>query len=274
MLSFEVIRLVLEGLRKMAYRIDEEKKFRDEVEHLAAEEEEVELEQIAQDFDLCSRADEAKVRLRTRGFKSTKKELREEAREAVGKLIQGIRDSTKRKKEKRKEIFRKIKKIGGYVTKGAIVTAVLGVSIYTTAYYWNSRDEALEALAKYDKLVKIMDTKEREEVISHLDDIFEEHVYDDNSDEAAAKYLSFIEEKGWTISEGARLLNNIGEWVSLEGYMARNLENSVHQYNLFVETNEVSFEVGECLLKKINASEGDLIIRLDAFYKDGTCKNK
>jgi hypothetical protein len=258
----------------MVYRFDEDKKVCDELEQLAAEEEEAELEQIAQDLIFCSKAEEAEVRLRTRGIILTKKESREEAKEYVSKLLQRIRDGAESKKERRKQIFAKIKKVRDYVAKTITAVVIIGLPVYATVHYWNTRDEALEALEKYDKSVTITDPNEREEVISHLDEIFEEHSLDIGSDSMAEEYFSYLENRGITINEGARILDKIGESISVHNTHPSTLINSVDKYHLFLEMNEISSDVGECLLESIDARATNLISDLYTGHKNGTCNNK
>ncbi len=258
----------------MAYRTDTKKKLYQELEQLAVEEEAAELEQIARDLDACSKAEEAEVRLHTKGISLTENESRAEAKEYVDKLLQDIRKSAKKKKESRKQLFEKIKRVGKYVGIAATAVAVVGGPVYATAYYWNSGDEALAALAKYDKPVKITDPQEREAVISQLDEIFEKHAPDAGSDRAAATYFSYLESKGVAISEGAKRLDAVGNWVPISKNYVGALENSIYQYDMFLEAKKISPKAGECLLKHAEACSDDLLIRLIEFYNAGVCKNE
>src|SRR3989344_2884614 len=199
------------------YRFDRKKELRENLERLAEEEtlDQNALAQMTKDLEITSQAEAAEARLRARGVNAFEKEDREEARKYVDNLLKQAQKAIEEKKEKRRVLLGDFKKIAKAT---AIVTAVLGVlggPAYATAHYWNTRDEALAALAKYDKPVKIEDPQERAEVISHLDEIFEEHAWDTSSDTAAENYLTSLEENGHTISESAKMLDMVADHYSL-----------------------------------------------------------
>ena len=254
------------------YRTDRRKlEQRQNLERLA--DEAAELEQVAQDIDLCSKAQEAGVRLRTKGLNLIEREDCEDARKYVNELLQKAKAAVLDKKEKRKQLYQKLGKIGKIAAISAAALAVIGAPIYAIAHYWNSRDEALQALAKYDKPVKITDPKEREEVVSQLDEIFEEHAIDSGSDEAAKNYLAYLVGRGYTINQGAITLDAIGKNVVIN-HNALLLENSVYQYDFFLKAKNISLQKGQCLLQilKEEATSDNLIPTLEKLYNIGFCK--
>jgi len=133
---------------------------------------------------------------------------------------------------------------------GATALAAFGVPIYETARHRNSRYEALVALKKYDKPVKITDPKEREEVLYHLDEIFEEHCQDHGTDTAAVEYLAFLEIEGYAINEGAELLNIVGSYVqSGKGDPVRKFGKNTAGYLRLLKNREYTLSEGANILR-------------------------
>lgn len=215
---------------------------------------------------------EAETRLVAKGIYVIQQEDAAEAKEFVDCLRQKMKKSYLEKKERREQFFKKLRKIGKVTAIAATALAVLGVPVYATAHYWNTRDEALAALAKYDKPVKITDPQEREWVISHLDEIFEEHANDDRSDDAARRYLKGLESQGYTIHEGANILNIVGsnfDYGSVSG-----LERDALNYLDFLAKNKINVQKGECFLNlaKTLPEHDELLEKVIIFFNEGYCK--
>ena len=253
------------------YRRDRKLEQRQKLE-LLADEEEAQLLQMAQDLDAFCKGKKAEVRLRTKEIDLEESEDREEARKYVDNLLKKAKDAARDKQLERKQLYQKASKIAKVTAIVAAGLAAIGAPVYATAHYWNTRDEALEALAKYDKPMKITDPQERAEVISHLDEIFEEHGYDHGSDIAAERYLVDIEDKGYKISERAKLLDTIGKKIIDESEI-QTLELSVFQYDFFVSAKKIEPRVGECLLSNLGRSNSEYILsNLEHIYNQGICK--
>ena len=256
------------------YRTDRKRELRENLERLADEEtlDQNALAQMAKDLEITSQAEAAEARLRVRGVDAVKREDREEARKCVDNLLKKAKDAARDKQLERKQLYQIASKIAKVTAIVAAGLAAIGAPVYATAHYWNTRDEALEALAKYDKPMKITDPQERAEVISHLDEIFEEHGYDHGSDIAAERYLVDIEDKGYKISERAKLLDTIGKKIIDESEI-QTLELSVFQYDFFVSAKKIEPRVGECLLSNLGRSNSEYILsNLEHIYNQGICK--
>ena len=271
-----------------------------------------ELEQVAQDIEICSKAQEAEVRLRTKGLNLIEGEDRDEARKYVNELLQKAKAAVLDKQEKRKQLYQKLGKIGTVSAIVATGLAMVGVPVYFTAKYWNTRDKALEALAKYDQPVKITDPKEREEVISHLDEIFEEHAEDIGSDSATVDYLNFLEINGYAINDGVKMLGITGDgffpketadslgkmtteylsFLKAGGYTVsegvrifetiKNNHNSakvneiikeyIPKFVSYIKAKNIGIQKGECLLKEFSGASDRLIPDLELISQSGICK--
>ena len=245
----------------MIYRTNREIKLRDKL----RQEEEEELEQIAQDLD---ESFQIELRLRSKGL--VEQEDREKAKKYVIELLEEIKQTEEKKKEGRKRLFGKIKKVGTVAAIVTTVAAVVGAPIYATAHYWNTRDEALGALAKYDKPVKITDPKEREEVISHLDEIFEEHAFDFGSDMSAQRYLMFLETNGFSIIGGAKWIDTYGtsffETGPLEHFISENRASLKIYENMDLQRKECLANITTAFLEK------EKILEMVSLYNHGYCQ--
>ncbi len=143
--------------------------------------------------------------------------------------------------------------------------------------WWNASDYALEALSKYDKPTKITDIKEREEVASQLDEIFEEHAKDDESDTVSRDYLLELETRGYPIAYGAKVLDNIGAVFSGLSATNKKIEECSLSYLDFLKEEEINQENGMTLLEitiskldSIHHSKSDnVIFTAKKFHKLG-----
>ena len=254
----------------MGYRTNRKIQFQKNLGPLA--DEDAELEQIAKDLDLYSEAQEAEVRLKAKGIHVAEREYREEARQFVDELQTELKKTALDKQEKRKQLYQKLGKIGAITAISAAALAMVGVPVYITAKYWNTRDEALQALAKYDKPVKIENLEEREEVISQLDEIIEEHTFDYfGSDEAAARYLKNLESKDYAIGYGAKMLDFFGSQENYE--RPYGLQSSTLEYLDFLTTSKITPRKGACYLKLGKTMGGGTQIEnLKLLHEEGYCK--
>src|SRR3989344_7790386 len=236
------------------YRFDRKRELRENLERLADEEtlDQNALTQIAKDLEITSQAEAAKARLKTKGVDAVEREDREEARKCVDNLLKKAKAAAHDKQKNREQFYQKVNKVAKVVGIVAAGLGVINVPVYVTAQYWNSRDEALEALAKYDKLVKIEDPQERAEVISHLDEILEEHYCDLQSDTAAENYLTSLEKNGHTISEGAKILDTVGDYLSYDDTIHPKRAGKITaDYLTFLAGNGYTISEGKKILKII-----------------------
>jgi len=138
----------------------------------------------------------------------------------------------------------------------AAVMAGFTISIPTVIEpWWNSSEYALEALSQYDKPRTFRNIKEREEIIYWLDEIFEEHAsdFDSNwlstSDKASKGYLFDLEKNGYSIMEGAEVLEIVGENYNNENEHPNNLKIAALNYLEFIKKNNLSPSASEIYLK-------------------------
>ena len=253
----------------MAYRTDRKSELQRNLERLA--DEDAELEQLAEDLEACSQYKKAEVRLRTKGLSLIESEDYEEAKKYVDTLLQQTAKAAEKRKEKRDYVLGRIKKVAKVVTKTTAALGILAAVAWRGEKWWNANEYAVEALAKYDTPAKIEDLEERKEVISQLDEIFEEHAFDDGSDEAAVKYLKALETKGYSIREGARILNTVGSRFYYEEVYQ--LDKDLMVYLDFLTTNKIEIQQGECYLD-YTLTQNDLIDNLTALHKEGFCNKK
>ncbi len=149
--------LVLENFIKgisMIYRTSRRKLEIDQnLERLA--DETAELEQIAQDIDICFKAQEAEVRLRTKGINVDEREYLEEAKQFVDDLIKKIEKNAQERKEK---WGKRMKLAAGLFAATTAVTALgYGVSKISSIreWYYDRVREAEQAERLSNKNVNI-----------------------------------------------------------------------------------------------------------------------
>ena len=256
------------------YRTDRKRELRENLERLADEEtlDQNALAQMAKDLEITSQAEAAEARLRVRGVDAVKREDREEARKCVDNLLKKAKDAARDKQLERKQLYQiasKIAKVVGIVATGL---AVIGVPVYTTAHYWNTRDEALEALAKYDKPTRISDLEERAEIISQLDEIIEEHADDADSDIEAADYLKQLESRRYSISEGAKALDKIGQYYNNTDSSWALVSNTIEYLDSF-RKNPLDPTEEKCLMGIARTmSDYRLVENVKNLRAEGYCK--
>jgi len=95
-----------------AYRLDRRLKLRQDLEHLA-DEEEATLEQLAQDLELVSESQDAEVRIRTKGVNLIEREDVDEVKRYVDDLLKKAEKAAQEKKERRKQRIKFAAKIIG-----------------------------------------------------------------------------------------------------------------------------------------------------------------
>jgi len=107
------------------YRLDRKRELRENLERLA--DEEAELERVAKDLDICSKAQEAEVRLRT-SLSLVEREDYQEAKEYTDTL----RKQTKKTAQERKEKWGKRMKLAAKVVGVTAAVLSLGYGVYWT----------------------------------------------------------------------------------------------------------------------------------------------
>ena|SRR3989344_4655666 len=249
----------------MVYRTDKSQKLQRSLERLA--DEEAELEQVAKDLEACSKYKTAEVRLKTKGLSLIKQEDYEEAKKYVDTLLKQTAKAAEERKQKRKKVISIAKATAVAAVTLGLVT-VVGYKVIEP--WWNKAEYALEALAKYDTPAKYMNLEVREEIISKLDDIIKEHAYYIGSDNAAEEYLRDLEAKGYSVDEGAKALDKIGQHHN--GYAFELTDNAMEYLDYFADQKLEPAEEN-CLFNLAKTMNNyHLMKNVKSFHTEGYCK--
>ncbi len=177
-------------------------------------------------------------RIRMEGLHSTLKERAKDYDLADLEAEVELEEETKFLLTKR--ITSAVKKIIKPVATTCIIATFSYIGYTIVDEWWNANEYAVEALSKYDQPIKITDIKERKEVASLLDEIFEEHAKDKHSDSASETYLTELENRDYSITKGATILNEIGS--KLIFYNANELRDISLAYMNFIKEKNISLE--------------------------------